>query len=191
MRMVEILSGEEKSSPTADAKAPTEISSPFWRNAACAGRLRDLYLRSTEPKTAMLRCRRRPPSSRCRRRASEGELLALVEQPGEASRLINTPKPAEPPAAVEPEQPSCRASGRNHPGKHRWPKRLKPAPMRRKPKSRTKRLKLVADAPEATVDRGRDQTARHVRIEAVEIDGDTVFVAGSASAGRAGARLCK
>jgi nucleoid-associated protein YgaU len=103
----------------------------------------------------------------------EGELLALVEQPGEASRLINVPKPAEPGgnagsrAAQSAEQPAPAAA----------PEGETPAA----PQGTEVASAPAADAAKTTGEAG--EKPADIRIEAVEIDAGTIFVAGAAKPG--------
>jgi nucleoid-associated protein YgaU len=95
----------------------------------------------------------------------EGELLALVEQPGEPSRLINTPEPADMETAAAPEQAAA-AEPEASAGEDTQVAAVETGSVGSEP---------------APAESG--VTARDVRIEAVEIDGETVFVAGAAKPG--------
>ncbi|RCS23192.1 LysM peptidoglycan-binding domain-containing protein [Phyllobacterium salinisoli] len=85
---------------------------------------------------------------------NDGQVLALVEQPGEASRMITTPQAGKPAAAAPADMPTGTAqqpSGEAH-------------------------------ATQAMPAEPQKQTP--VTVEAVEIEGDTIFVAGKAVPGK-------
>jgi nucleoid-associated protein YgaU len=86
-----------------------------------------------------------------------GQVLALVEEPGKPSQLITVPKPAEAPSA--PAAPEQQASA---PAAPAAPVATQPAPAK-------------SAVPVAQV---------KVAVEAVEIEGKKIFIAGSADAGR-------
>ncbi|WP_395447484.1 LysM peptidoglycan-binding domain-containing protein [Aminobacter sp. UC22_36] len=86
-----------------------------------------------------------------------GQVLALVEEPGKPSQLITVPKPAEAPSA--PAAPEQQASA---PATPAAPAATQPAPAK-------------SAVPVAQV---------KVAVEAVEIEGKKIFIAGSADAGR-------
>ncbi|MBB6470007.1 nucleoid-associated protein YgaU [Aminobacter lissarensis] len=87
-----------------------------------------------------------------------GQVLALVEEPGKPAQLITVPKPAEAPSA--PAAPEQQAS---------TPAVTPAAPATAEP------APAKSDAPAAQV---------KVAVEAVEIEGRKIFIAGSADAGR-------
>ncbi|QKV18444.1 LysM peptidoglycan-binding domain-containing protein [Oricola thermophila] len=129
----------------------------------------EIVLRSTEPdgdvamstETAIISV---PDKGR------EGELLALVEQPGEPSRLINTPKPVAPQAETEPGQAAVDAP-------EAAPDTAAPQDAGSEPDTEMAAAEPQGNGGAATAAPG------DIRIDAVEIDGDTVFVAGSARPG--------
>ncbi|MGH6762791.1 MAG: Ig-like domain-containing protein [Phyllobacterium sp.] len=89
--------------------------------------------------------------------SEKGQVLALVEKAGTPSRMITTPKPAETP--VVSENPS------DAPAVAAKPPELAPEPA------------PAVKAPAALV-------PARVSVEAVEIEGNTIFVAGAAQAGK-------
>lgn len=98
-------------------------------------------------------------------KGKEGELLALVEQPGEPSRLINTPKPSGSETVAAPEEPAAA-----------------------KQDAEVAAAEQGSETAAKPADNGAEggkvaENADDIRIEAVEIDGDTVFVAGAAKPG--------
>ncbi|MDH4985645.1 LysM peptidoglycan-binding domain-containing protein [Aminobacter anthyllidis] len=87
-----------------------------------------------------------------------GQVLALVEEPGKPSQLITVPKPADAPSAsATPEQQASAPAVTPA-----APVTAEPAPAK-------------SEAPAAQV---------KVAVEAVEIEGKKIFIAGSADAGR-------
>lgn len=104
-----------------------------------------------------------------------GEVLALVEQPGQPSRLITVPEP-EQPAAEVPEvngggAPEAKTSGAKESAAE----------------SDAQSSEMSAANPEQQPSpAGAEQNAAAptIRVEAVEIEGRKIFVAGAADAGR-------
>lgn len=100
-----------------------------------------------------------------------GQVLALVEQPGAPSKLISVPEP-EPVAKQVEATPATDAAK---------PAETAAAPVEQKPAqlaSTEPEQPAATTAPEATA------TGPVVKVEAVEIEGRKVFVAGMADAGR-------
>lgn len=79
----------------------------------------------------------------------KGQVLALVEEPGQASRMISTPSHVETPVVVQSDQPA-------------------PA---------------TKPATTPTADKPAKKVEAPIAVEAVEIEGGTIFVAGSAARG--------
>ncbi|MGR6431410.1 LysM peptidoglycan-binding domain-containing protein [Rhizobium sp. PAMB 3174] len=103
----------------------------------------------------------------------KGQLLAMVTKPGEASRIITAPteepKAAEAPAATEANAPATETASAE--------------PAAPKPEA-----PAAAEAPAPAAEKPTTETAAaagepDVRISAVELEGDKVFVAGSAAPG--------
>ncbi|MGR6466163.1 LysM peptidoglycan-binding domain-containing protein [Rhizobium sp. PAMB 3182] len=103
----------------------------------------------------------------------KGQLLAMVTKPGEASRIITAPteepKAAEAPAAAEANAPATETASAE--------------PAAPKPEA-----PAAAEAPAPAAEKPTTETAAaagepDVRISAVELEGDKVFVAGSAAPG--------
>ncbi|MFZ2102921.1 MAG: peptigoglycan-binding protein LysM, partial [Oricola sp.] len=102
----------------------------------------------------------------------EGELLALVQEPGEPSRLINSPKPEAAPADQPAE--TVAATGTE----------VEPAAPPADAQAQGGQTEVAtAPAGDAAPAAPAAQPASEIRIEAVEIDNGTVFVAGAAPAG--------
>ncbi len=116
----------------------------------------------------------------------EGELLALVERPGAPSRLINTPEPEEGQAAEAPGEDTAEAET---PAAQTETAMAEPAPE--EPAQEPAVAEAAAtETPSASGEAAAETPAQPseaakivIRIEAVEIDGDTIFVAGAADAG--------
>ena len=97
----------------------------------------------------------------------EGQVLALVEEPGKPSEMITVPEPEAPAGSVQPpaEPPAATAPpAEPKPGEQVEAALPPPAP---------------AEAPAAPAAAGP-----HVVVQAVEIDGRKIFVAGAADPGR-------
>jgi nucleoid-associated protein YgaU len=157
---IEILSGTKK---IASAHAASNGDFVAVLDTPLAPGDYELVLRSTEANGDVAMSKETAIIS-VPEKGHEGELLALVEQPGEASRLINVPKPEEPGGNAEAqtgqsaEQPAPAASGETE---------VASAPA-------TDAAKTTGEAGENPAD---------IRIEAVEIDAGTIFVAGAAKPG--------
>ena len=157
---IEILSGTKK---IASAHAASNGDFVAVLDTPLAPGDYELVLRSTEANGDVAMSKETAIIS-VPEKGHEGELLALVEQPGEASRLINVPKPEEPGGNAEAqagqsaEQPASAASGET---------KVASAPA-------TDAAKTPGEAGEKPAD---------IRIEAVEIDAGTIFVAGAAKPG--------
>lgn len=162
--MIEILSGEEK---IAETKAEPNGDFVAVLEKPLAPGDYEIVLRATQPDGEVAMSTETAIIS-VPEKGKEGELLALVEQPGEPSRLINTPKPAGPEetAAATDEQP---------------------AEVGTEPTASEEETEVAtaepADEPAATNAGETTVKTGEVRIEAVEIDGETVFVAGAAKPG--------
>jgi len=96
----------------------------------------------------------------------DGQVLALVEQPGAPSRLITKPEALS--APVSAEQPPAQAA---------QPAAPEPAPQGQ---ASTAEPAPAAPAPKAA----RPAPAANVAVDAVEIEGRKVFVAGSSDPGK-------
>jgi len=106
-----------------------------------------------------------------------GQVLALVEQPGQASRMITTPQ-AQTPATAEPAAA----------------KQDKPVPPSASPQAQPEPAQKPADQALATPAQNpaaataqpgaQPQQQSPIAVEAVEIEGDTIFVAGRATQGK-------
>lgn len=108
--------------------------------------------------------------------AGSDEVIALVEAPGEPSRLITVPEvetASAPAAESEAEQEPAESA------------EAEAAPAPEVAEEQPVETAKVEPAPEPTVEAAKPaQTeAKKIRIEAVEIDGPTVFVAGAAEPG--------
>ncbi|MEW6633854.1 MAG: peptigoglycan-binding protein LysM, partial [Pseudomonadota bacterium] len=109
-----------------------------------------------------------------------GQVLAMVEEPGKASELITVPqpeaKPAAPAAAEQPAAPAAQA-----------PAAAATAPATTTPAATTA---PAATAPAASAQAPATPTPAvaaaepKIAVEAVEIDGSKIFVAGTADPGR-------
>ncbi|MDX3927297.1 MAG: LysM peptidoglycan-binding domain-containing protein [Shinella sp.] len=117
-----------------------------------------------------------------------GELLAMVSKPGEASRLISVPKTARHDASTEAEEPADKApatgdaAGTNAPAAQQDTAALDAKPEETGSDAApgngaAQPAQPAAGASDATGDQPQ------VRVSAVEIEGDRMFVAGSARPG--------
>lgn len=135
----------------------------------------------------------------------EGELLALVERPGAPSRLINTPEPEEEKAAEAPQgemaeaeapaeqtetamaEPAGEETARAAGGTEAAAEGAETASAEAAEGASSEEVAEVAEAstePAGETAAPSSDTARiTIRIEAVEIDSDTIFVAGAADPG--------
>jgi nucleoid-associated protein YgaU len=106
----------------------------------------------------------------------EGQVLALVEEPGKPSQMITVPQPQAPAAAAKPPEAAP-------PAAETPPAAEAPAPAEPKPEG-----EMQAALPEQTAPAPAPATpppsGPAVRVDAVEIDGRKIFVAGSADPGR-------
>lgn len=101
----------------------------------------------------------------------DGQVLALVEEPGKPSEMISVPKPEEAPGlSAAGEQPATGA-----------PAAEQPASSEPKPADQVEAAAVPEPAkqPDAAT-----ATGSKVSVEAVEIEGRKIFVAGVADAGR-------
>lgn len=194
---VEILSGNDK---IAEARAAANGDFVAILDNPLAPGDYEIVLRSIEPggdvamstETAIISVPEK---------GKEGELLALVEQPGEPSRLINTPAP-EPALAGDAQDGASDAAtvaetpDEGAPAAAPADVAEAPPPAEGTGTETAPEETIVAEQaepaegePEQVAAAGEPagepvKVARtEVRIEAVEIDGGKVFVAGSAAAG--------
>jgi len=142
----------------------------------------------------------------------EGELLALVERPGAPSRLINTPEPEEAAAAETPQEdmaeaetpaaetetamaePAAEEATQEAAGTEAAESEAQPS-MEEAETASADAAEGAADGDVTEVAEASGETAAEtaapssdaaritIRIEAVEIDSDTIFVAGAADPG--------
>lgn len=110
----------------------------------------------------------------------DGQVLALVEQPGQPSKLITVPepmvaKPAEP-AAVEPQKPAETAAAPAATPKPAEPEAPPAAPAQ----SEVKPAEVAVAKPEPVQPPAPASDLR-VEVKAIEIEGNKVFVAGVAT----------
>lgn len=129
----------------------------------------------TSPETAIVSVPKTP----------DGQVLAMVEAPGKPAEVITAPKPEAPAAAAAAQQPAPAGETATA-----APPAAEPAPAvtMEKPAEKPADAPAVAAAvpeqkpaaPEAPV----AAPMPAVRVEAVEIDGNKIFVAGVAEAGR-------
>ncbi|MAS04256.1 MAG: hypothetical protein CL534_06135 [Ahrensia sp.] len=142
----------------------------------------------------------------------EGELLALVERPGAPSRLINTPEPEEAAAAETPQddmaeaetpaaetetamaEPAAEEATQEAAGAEAAESEAQPS-MEEAETASADAAEGAADGDVTEVAEASGETAAEtpapssdaaritIRIEAVEIDSDTIFVAGAADPG--------
>ncbi|HEY6632622.1 MAG TPA: peptigoglycan-binding protein LysM, partial [Rhizobiaceae bacterium] len=102
---------------------------------------------------------------------SDGQVLALVEEPGKPAQMITLPKPQQPAAAARPPQAADAPPAASAP----------PAP-----EAAPKPAEQQAALPQPTepAPAAPEAAGAAVRVEAVEIDGRKIFVAGAADPGR-------
>jgi nucleoid-associated protein YgaU len=116
----------------------------------------------------------------------DGQVLALVEQPGQPSKLITVPEPmvATPPAPEA--KPAAETAAAPEAAKPAAPAATAAAPVEAKPAdpapSETKPAEVAAIDPKPAAS---DQPPSDLRVEvkAIEIEGNKVFVAGVATPG--------
>jgi nucleoid-associated protein YgaU len=105
----------------------------------------------------------------------EGQVLALVEEPGKPSEMITLPAPQPPAAAAKPPEavapPAAEAPAAE-------------APVVAEPKPPEQQAALPQPAEPAPAPATPPPAGPSVRVEAVEIDGRKIFVAGAADPGR-------
>ncbi|MGX8008683.1 LysM peptidoglycan-binding domain-containing protein [Mesorhizobium sp. ORM8.1] len=105
--------------------------------------------------------------------SSTGQVLAMVEEPGKASQLITVPqaetKPAAPAAADQAAAPAAQAPATTA---------LAAAPAATAPAATSQAAAPATAAPVAATAEPK------IAVEAVEIDGSKIFVAGTADPGR-------
>ncbi len=111
----------------------------------------------------------------------DGQVLALVEQPGQPSKLITVPEPmtAKPveQAAVEPQKPAETAAA-----PAATPKPAEPeAPAAAPAQSEVKPAEVAVAKPEPVQSAPTPALDLRVEVKAIEIEGNKVFVAGVAT----------
>ncbi|MGN6549369.1 MAG: LysM peptidoglycan-binding domain-containing protein [Pararhizobium sp.] len=107
----------------------------------------------------------------------KGDLLAMVTKPGAASRIVAAPKPQAPaPEAKAPVDPASAVT----------PPAPAEAALDASPPEPAKAARVETQAaPAGDRPAADDATAGdHVRVDAVEIEGNSLYVAGSATTGR-------
>ena len=120
----------------------------------------------------------------------KGEVLAMVEEPGKASRIINVPEAAKPAdvAAAEPVKPAAETA-QAEPAAPAAETKTAEAAKTDAPAADAAKQETVASAePEAPAASAGTPAKvviplASVAVEAVEIEGNKIFVAGSAPAG--------
>jgi len=106
----------------------------------------------------------------------DGQVLALVEEPGKPSQMITLPEPQPPAAAAKPPQDAA------PPAAGAPPVAEAPASAGQKPPEQQAALpQQIEPAPAPATP---PPAGPAVRVDAVEIDGRKIFVAGSADPGR-------
>ncbi|CDX19103.1 Peptidoglycan-binding lysin domain-containing protein [Mesorhizobium sp. ORS 3324] len=107
-----------------------------------------------------------------------GQVLAMVEEPGKPSELLTVPqpqaKPAAPTAANQPAVPAAQAPAATAPA----PPTTAKAPTATAPAATGQASAPAAQTPAAAADEPK------IAVEAVEIDGGKIFIAGTADPGR-------
>lgn len=111
----------------------------------------------------------------------DGQVLALVEQPGQPSKLITVPEPmtAKPveQAAVEPQKPAETAAAPAATPKPAQPETPAAAPAQ----SEVKPAEVAVAKPEPVQPAPTPASDLRVEVKAIEIEGNKVFVAGVAT----------
>ena len=108
---------------------------------------------------------------------ADGQVLALVEEPGKPSQMITLPEPQAPAAAAKP--PEAAAPAAEPAPAAEAPAAAAPEPQGEVQAALPQTVQPVAPAPASPPPAGPS-----VRVDAVEIDGRKIFVAGSAEHGR-------
>ncbi|HWK13389.1 MAG TPA: LysM peptidoglycan-binding domain-containing protein [Rhizobiaceae bacterium] len=112
-----------------------------------------------------------------------GEVLVMVEQPGEASKILTVPQPAQAtPAPAQQDAAAAPAPAEN--ASPQPPAGGQPAVAEAAPAKPAGETASAAQPEENTAAPAKPPVRPTVTIEAVEIEGPMVFVAGSAEAGR-------
>lgn len=110
-----------------------------------------------------------------------GQVLAMVDQPGEASRILTAPQP-DTNAAVQLAQPMPDGATQNQtPGGSQTPPAQSAPASTSAPKSAE--VAATETQPRVTVPAAAPGSQNAVAVKAVEIEGRKVFVAGSAAPG--------
>jgi nucleoid-associated protein YgaU len=107
----------------------------------------------------------------------EGQVLALVEEPGKPSQMITVPQPQAPAAAAKPPEAAAPLATETPPAAAKAPAEAKPEPEQ-------EQAALPEQAEPAAPPPAPPPAGPMVRVEAVEIDGRKIFVAGAADPGR-------
>jgi nucleoid-associated protein YgaU len=105
----------------------------------------------------------------------EGQVLALVEEPGKPSQMITLPAPQPPAAAAKPPQAAAPPAAESPAAQ---------APATAEPKPPEQQAALPQQTEPAPAPATPPPAGPSVRVEAVEIDGRKIFVAGAADPGR-------
>ena len=105
----------------------------------------------------------------------EGQVLALVEEPGKPSQMITVPQPQAPAAAAKPPEAVAPPASEAPPAAQ--------SAAEPKPEGETQAA-LPQEAQPAAPAPAPPPSGPAVRVDAVEIDGRRIFVAGSAEPGR-------
>jgi nucleoid-associated protein YgaU len=110
---------------------------------------------------------------------ADGQVLALVEEPGKPSQMITLPEPQAPAAAAKPAETA-------KPAAEPAPAAEAPAAAAPKPQGEVQAAlpQTVQPAAPAPAPASPPPAGPSVRVDAVEIDGRKIFVAGSAERGR-------
>jgi nucleoid-associated protein YgaU len=106
----------------------------------------------------------------------DGQVLALVEEPGKPSQMITLPAPQAPAAAAKPPQAAAPPAAET-PAAVEAPAAAEPKPEGEMQAALPQEAKPAAPAPPPPA-------GPAVRVDAVEIDGRKIFVAGAAEPGR-------
>ncbi|PRD45885.1 peptidase M23 [Phyllobacterium phragmitis] len=112
---------------------------------------------------------------------SDGQVLALVEQPGQASRMITTPQAQSPAAAPPADAQQDDAATAPPPSSPSRPSNQQLDTVQQ-PSDRARTE--PAPNPGSATTETEPQQELSVTVEAVEIEGDTIFVAGRAVPGK-------
>ncbi|MCO6050696.1 LysM peptidoglycan-binding domain-containing protein [Mesorhizobium sp. RP14(2022)] len=110
-----------------------------------------------------------------------GQVLAMVDQPGEASRILTAPQP-DSNAAVQPAQPMPDVATQSQASGGSQTPTAQSAPSKTSAPSGAE-VAVTETQPRVTVPAGAPGSQNAVAVKAVEIEGRKVFVAGSAAPG--------